>query len=128
MEFDRPTPVSHCLGMIPGLPCRQGETIPCIGIIRIGPDHEPEQGIGGAETALSECYISKANLRVEIAGTETISLREALARLGYRIGAKKRVPLGDEGARARRTRCLGHTGFPEARKGERDDPRERYPV
>ena len=77
---------------------------------------------------MSECYISQADLRVEIADTEIISLREALARLGYRIGTKKGVSLGDEGARARRTRCLGHAGFPEARKGKRDDPRERYPV
>jgi hypothetical protein len=37
-------------------------------------------------------------------------------------------PWGHESAGLGRARGLGHPGFPEARKGERDDPRERYPV
>jgi hypothetical protein len=77
---------------------------------------------------LSECYVSQADFCVEIAGAQAISLTEALACLSDRIGAKKRVALGHEGAGSGRTRGLGHPGFPEARKGERDDPREQYPV
>jgi hypothetical protein len=128
MQFDRSPAVGHCLGAIAGLPGSQGETVPGIGVTRIGSDHKSEQGIRASQPSLSECYISEADFRVEIAGAQAVSLTKALACLSDRIGTKKRIALGHEGAGSWWARRLGHSGFPEARKGKRDDPRERYPV
>jgi hypothetical protein len=97
-------------------------------VTRIGSDYESEQGIRGTQPPLSECYVAEADFCVEIAGAQAIGLTKALACPSDRIGTKKRIALGHEVAGSGWARALGHASFPEARKGERDDPRERYPV